>query len=80
MVSSQGSKDQLEEVWEEQDGLDPDDFNPKTFFRMHGIVFITYPQEFFDVVQFPFTPMLIFFSNCIPIQIKTKMDIWTSGK
>ena len=31
----QGSKDQLEEVWEE-DGLDREDFDPKTFFFMHG--------------------------------------------
>lgn len=31
-----GSKQQLEEVWEEQDHLSPDSFNPKTFFIMHG--------------------------------------------
>merc|ERR1719309_164555 len=30
-----GSKDQLEEVWEEADGLDKDDFDPKTFFNLH---------------------------------------------
>ncbi|CAH2325440.1 nucleobindin-2 isoform X1 [Pelobates cultripes] len=30
-----GSKDQLKEVWEETDGLDPTDFNPKTFFKLH---------------------------------------------
>jgi len=30
-----GSKDQLEEVWEETDHLDKDDFDPKTFFKMH---------------------------------------------
>lgn len=30
-----GSKDQLEEVWEETDHMDKDDFNPKTFFNMH---------------------------------------------
>ena len=32
----QGSKAQLEQVWEETDGLDPDDFDPKTFFKLHG--------------------------------------------
>jgi hypothetical protein len=31
-----GSKQQLEEVWEEQDHLSPDSFNPKTFFALHG--------------------------------------------
>ena len=30
-----GSKDQLEEVWEETDHLDKDDFDPKTFFKLH---------------------------------------------
>jgi len=30
-----GSKDQLEEVWEETDHLDKEDFNPRTFFTMH---------------------------------------------
>lgn len=28
--------DQLREVWEETDGLDPQEFNPKTFFKLHG--------------------------------------------
>lgn len=32
----QGSEDQLKEVWQETDGLDPDNFDPKTFFKMHG--------------------------------------------
>lgn len=31
-----GSRQQLEEVWEEQDHLSPDSFNPKTFFQLHG--------------------------------------------
>uniref|UniRef100_A0A3B4BAI9 EF-hand domain-containing protein n=1 Tax=Periophthalmus magnuspinnatus TaxID=409849 RepID=A0A3B4BAI9_9GOBI len=31
-----GSEDQLKEVWHETDGLDEADFNPKTFFRLHG--------------------------------------------
>ena len=30
------SEDQLEEVWEEQDHMDKDSFDPETFFRMHG--------------------------------------------
>jgi hypothetical protein len=28
----------LKEVWEELDGLDPNRFNPKTFFILHGKV------------------------------------------
>ncbi|XP_028287733.1 nucleobindin-2-like [Parambassis ranga] len=34
-VNHPGSEDQLKEVWQETDGLDPEDFNPKTFFKMH---------------------------------------------
>ncbi|KAM9299631.1 nucleobindin-1 [Gastrophryne carolinensis] len=34
-VNAPGSMDQLKEVWEETDGLDPNDFNPKTFFKLH---------------------------------------------
>uniref|UniRef100_A0A8D1ZDI2 Nucleobindin 2 n=1 Tax=Sus scrofa TaxID=9823 RepID=A0A8D1ZDI2_PIG len=34
-VNHPGSKDQLKEVWEETDGLDPNDFDPKTFFKLH---------------------------------------------
>jgi len=30
-----GHKAQLEEVWEKEDGLDPDSFDPKTFFNLH---------------------------------------------
>uniref|UniRef100_A0ACB8EVM6 Uncharacterized protein n=1 Tax=Sphaerodactylus townsendi TaxID=933632 RepID=A0ACB8EVM6_9SAUR len=30
-----GSQDQLKEVWQETDGLDPNEFNPKTFFNLH---------------------------------------------
>ncbi|KAL5290801.1 NUCB2 family protein [Megaselia abdita] len=32
-----GNKAQLEEVWEKQDHMDPEDFDPKTFFMMHDI-------------------------------------------
>lgn len=31
-----GSKQQLEEVWEKQDHMETQDFNPKTFFYLHG--------------------------------------------
>ncbi|XP_023660299.1 nucleobindin-2-like [Paramormyrops kingsleyae] len=34
-VNHPGSQDQLKEVWEEADGLDPEDFDPKTFFSLH---------------------------------------------
>ncbi|XP_041852678.1 nucleobindin-2-like isoform X2 [Melanotaenia boesemani] len=34
-VNHPGSENQLKEVWHEADGLDPEDFDPKTFFKMH---------------------------------------------
>lgn len=34
-VNAPGSVDQLREVWKETDGLDPQEFNPKTFFKLH---------------------------------------------
>ncbi|XP_061750488.1 nucleobindin-2-like [Nerophis ophidion] len=34
-INHPGSEDQLKEVWQEADGLDPDDFDPKTFFKIH---------------------------------------------
>uniref|UniRef100_A0A1A7YT79 Nucleobindin-1 n=1 Tax=Iconisemion striatum TaxID=60296 RepID=A0A1A7YT79_9TELE len=34
-VNIPGSVAQLREVWEETDGLDPHEFNPKTFFKLH---------------------------------------------
>ncbi|CAF87403.1 unnamed protein product, partial [Tetraodon nigroviridis] len=36
----QGSVAQLQEVWEETDGLDPLEFNPKTFFKLHALQII----------------------------------------
>ena len=36
----QGSKAQLEQVWEETDGLDANDFEPRTFFKLHGKCYI----------------------------------------
>ncbi|XP_056622262.1 nucleobindin-2b [Triplophysa dalaica] len=34
-INHPGSQDQFKEVWEETDGLDPGDFNTKTFFSLH---------------------------------------------
>ncbi|KAL0967957.1 hypothetical protein UPYG_G00260320 [Umbra pygmaea] len=34
-VNHPGSQDQLKEVWKEADGLDPEEFDPKTFFKLH---------------------------------------------
>uniref|UniRef100_A0A8C5FC89 Nucleobindin-1 n=1 Tax=Gadus morhua TaxID=8049 RepID=A0A8C5FC89_GADMO len=34
-VNVPGSVAQLREVWQETDGLDPHEFNPKTFFKLH---------------------------------------------
>lgn len=31
-----GHKQQLEEVWEKQDHMEGQNFDPKTFFMMHG--------------------------------------------
>ncbi|XP_055855458.1 nucleobindin-2 [Episyrphus balteatus] len=36
-VHHPGNKAQLEEVWEKQDHLDKDDFNPRTFFMLHDV-------------------------------------------
>ncbi|XP_076842084.1 nucleobindin-2b [Brachyhypopomus gauderio] len=43
-INHPGSQDQLKEVWEEADGLDPNDFDPKTFFNLHD----TNGDGFFD--------------------------------
>ncbi|XP_077050618.1 nucleobindin-2b isoform X2 [Siphateles boraxobius] len=34
-INHPGSQDQLKEVWQESDGLDPSEFDPKTFFNLH---------------------------------------------
>uniref|UniRef100_A0A8C2EG09 Nucleobindin 1 n=1 Tax=Cyprinus carpio TaxID=7962 RepID=A0A8C2EG09_CYPCA len=44
-VNAPGSVDQLREVWKETDGLDPQEFNPKTFFKLHGESFCPQPLE-----------------------------------
>lgn len=36
-VHEPGSKPQLQEVWEEQDHMEPEEFNPNTFFAMHDL-------------------------------------------
>lgn len=36
-INHPGSKDQFEEVWEKEDHLDDQDFDPKTFFMMHDL-------------------------------------------
>ncbi|XP_054163759.1 LOW QUALITY PROTEIN: nucleobindin-2-like [Oppia nitens] len=36
-VHHPGSKQQLEQVWEEKDGMPKQEFNPKVFFQMHDI-------------------------------------------
>ncbi|XP_012689032.2 nucleobindin-2 [Clupea harengus] len=43
-VNHPGSQDQLKEVWEEADGLDPEDFDPRTFFSLHD----TNGDHYFD--------------------------------
>ncbi|XP_035251627.1 nucleobindin-2-like [Anguilla anguilla] len=43
-INHPGSQDQLKEVWEEADGMDPEDFDPKTFFNLHD----TNGDGFFD--------------------------------
>ncbi|KAJ7998181.1 hypothetical protein DPEC_G00219930 [Dallia pectoralis] len=34
-INHPGSQDQLKEVWKDADGLDPNEFDPKTFFKLH---------------------------------------------
>ena len=31
------SREQLEDVWQKHDGFKDEDFNPKTFFNLHGM-------------------------------------------
>ena len=35
------SKDQLEEVWENEDGMEKNKFDSKTFFHMHGLLCVS---------------------------------------
>ncbi|KAJ8247566.1 hypothetical protein GJAV_G00247790 [Gymnothorax javanicus] len=43
-INHPGSQDQLKEVWQDTDGLDPEEFDPKTFFNLHD----TNGDGFFD--------------------------------
>lgn len=45
-VNHPGSKDQLEEVWEEEDKLNGEEFDPVTFFKLHDIDGNNYWDEF----------------------------------
>lgn len=45
-VNEPGSKDQLEEVWEEEDDLKESKFEPKTFFNLHDTDSNGYLDEF----------------------------------
>ena len=36
-VNHPGSVDQMEEVWKQDDKLDPEQFKPKSFFQLHDI-------------------------------------------
>uniref|UniRef100_A0A7N6BKV3 NUCB1-like N-terminal domain-containing protein n=1 Tax=Anabas testudineus TaxID=64144 RepID=A0A7N6BKV3_ANATE len=52
-VNHPGSEDQLKEVWHEADGLDPEDFDPKTFFKMHGNQHFLSQQFYLEKVYNP---------------------------
>ncbi len=68
----QGSRDQLQEVWEESDGLRKDDFDPRTFFMLHGkYIHICYTQTH---VQYIFYRFLLVY--VIYMYIFTLTDLW----
>jgi len=45
-INHPGGKQQLEEVWEEQDQMEGNEFNPKTFFALHDVDGNGYLDEF----------------------------------
>lgn len=45
-INHPGGKQQLEEVWEEQDQMDNNEFDPKTFFALHDTDSNGYLDEF----------------------------------
>lgn len=66
----QGSQNQLKEVWEEADGLDPEDFDPKTFFNLHGKTFTNWQLIIYSV--------LIYYNNvfiCFLLLIQIPMEM-----
>ena len=56
---SQGGRDMLKDVWKNVDMMDPENFDPKIFFKLHGntlmILFINMTN------LMPRTPILVFF-------------------
>lgn len=58
----QGSQNQLKEVWEEGDGLDPEDFDPKTFFKLHGKTW-TWLEGGFPFIQ-SYTTCTVLYGIC----------------
>uniref|UniRef100_A0A8D0WJM8 Nucleobindin 2 n=1 Tax=Sus scrofa TaxID=9823 RepID=A0A8D0WJM8_PIG len=86
-VNHPGSKDQLKEVWEETDGLDPNDFDPKTFFKLHDVngdgfldeqeLEALFTKETLDQQQFFTEEELKEYENLISVQeteLKKKAD------
>lgn len=70
-----GSKQQLEEVWEKQDHMENQEFDPKTFFHFHGtkdIYIITINMITIINVTFRFKRWLF-----VRIQFKLSIQIWT---
>lgn len=76
----QGSQDQLKEVWHEADGLDPEDFDPKTFFKMHGnyrsCIYSTLTAAFwffcFNLFPFNFIYSYLWVWNFVHLQSSVK--------
>lgn len=58
----QGSQNQLKEVWEEADGLDPEDFDPKTFFKLHGSL---QPSTARGLAEVAFINQILFSFCCV---------------
>lgn len=66
-----GNQKQLEEVWEKQDHMDPEDFNPKTFFMIHGMLFLVSCSQFVPLNAFVI---------CNPKQMSIAMDTGMRSK
>lgn len=59
-------------MWEEADGLDPEDFDPKTFFNLHGKIFlIAQPSPGNENAEMTYL-MLLHFANLV-LQTQTEM-------
>lgn len=68
----QGSQNQLKEVWEEADGLDPEDFDPKTFFNLHGKTFNIQQLSIYSVLSHV-TDNGVFVNSFLIMQIPMEM-------